>query len=269
MRLIFTLIFSVAIHCAQAQVFMRPFDNAVAMGMSGATIAMPLLDAGVSNEGQLGLGNKLAFFAGSALPYSLSGWKSLQFQGMAGIGKWGGASLGIFHSATEYYTEQRFQLGYGRRLADKFYLGATADVLHNSAQEYGNNTFVTFSLSFLAQALPQVWLGAKIMNPLQQKLGADVAPTVLRIGATWKPGEQFLLSFETEKDLERPVQIKGGVEYRPVPLLAVRAGARGGKAAHIGFGTGLRLKNGLSLDLGAEWHPVLGMTPSAMISWRK
>lgn len=248
---------------------MRSFDNAAAMGMGGATIAMPVLSAGLSNEGQLGLGNKVALFAGSAIPYGLSGWKSLQFQGLAGIGKWGGASLSVFHAATDYYLEQRFQLGYGRRLADKFYLGATADVLRNSAQEYGGNTFVTFSLSFLAQVLPQVWLGGKIQNPLQQKLGNDLVPTVFRVGATWKPGDQFLLSFETEKDLERPVQVKGGLEYRPVPLIALRAGARGGKAAHMGFGAGLRLKNGLAIDLGSEWHPVLGITPSAMISWRK
>lgn len=248
---------------------MRPFDNAAAMGMGGATLAMPGIAAGIANEAQLGLGGKLAFFAGTAIPYTISGWQTAQFQGLIGLGKTSGVGLGIFHSSADLYAEQRFQLSYGRRLGDKFYLGASADVLHNDAQEYGASTATTFSLSMLAKALPQVWIGAKIQNPLQQKIGSDLIPTLLRIGATWKPSDLFLIALETEKDLERPTQVKAGVEYRPAPVLAIRAGTRSGKVARMTFGLGLRLKNGLSIDVGSEWHPTLGITPSAMIAWRK
>jgi hypothetical protein len=37
----------------------------------------------------------------------------------------------------------------------------------------------------------------------------------------------------------------------------------------MGFGAGLVLKNGLTLDVGSDWHPVLGFTPAAMVAWRK
>jgi hypothetical protein len=253
----------------QAQVFMRPFENAAAMGMGGATVSMPNLAVGLSNEGQLGLGEKLGFFAGTAIPYALSGWQSAQFQGVVGLGTSGGVGVGVFHSATDLYAEQRFQLSYGRKLGDKLFLGASADVLHNDAQEYGANTAASFSVSVLAQALPQVWLGAKIQNPLQQKIGADLVPTVFRVGATWKPTNIFLIALETEKDLERPTQVKAGVEYRPSPQIAIRAGTRSGKVARMTFGVGFRLKNGVSIDVGSEWHPTLGITPSAMVAWRK
>ncbi len=253
----------------QAQVFMRPFENAAAMGMGGSTIAMPSLAAGLSNEAQLGLGERLGFWAGSALPYAVEGWQTGHFQAVAGMGKFSGVGFGIEHSGTDLYTEQRFRLAYGRRLTEAFYLGGSADVLRASAQEYGSTTMATFGLSLLARALPDVWLGAKIQNPFQQKIGEDLVPTVLRIGASWKPSDILLMTFETEKDLERNAMVKAGLEYRPISVLVIRAGMRSNKVARIGFGAGLRLKNNIAIDLASEWHPSLGLTPSAMISWRK
>jgi hypothetical protein len=254
-----------------AQVFMRPFDNAAVMAMGGASIALPGLSRGLNNDAQAGLlsAGSPGVWAGSAIPYGLSGWQTAQIQGVVGLSKGSGLGLDIAHSATSAYSEQRFRLAYGRQLGEKIFLGGSADVLRVSAQEYGSVTAATFSLSILAKALPTVWLGAKLQNPLQQKIGDDIPVSLFRVGAVWKPSELFLFSFETEKDLERPAQIKAGFEYRPHTLLAVRAGMRTGDVARIGFGAGLRLKNGLALDVGSEWHPSLGITPAAMISWRK
>ncbi len=254
---------------SNAQVFMRPFDNAAAMGMGGATVAMPNFSTGLANEAQLGLKKKLGVFASSAIPYSISGWQSAQVQGIIGLGSSGGVGVGVFHAGTDLYAEQRFQLSYGRQLGEKFYLGGSADVLHNNAQEYGSNTAASFSLGVLAQALPQVWIAGRIQNPFQQRIGDDLLPTVVRVGATWKPTELFFLALETEKDLERPTQVKVGIEYRPSPMIAIRAGTRTGKVARMAFGLGLRLKNGVSIDVGSEWHPTLGITPAAMLTWRK
>ncbi|HLP92961.1 MAG TPA: hypothetical protein VK168_02950 [Saprospiraceae bacterium] len=264
----FPLIFLLFLHYSSSgQVFMRPFENAAAMGMGGATVAFPGLSAGLTNEGQLGLGTRLGVLAGTALPYGIEGWQSAHFQGIAGIGKYGGAGLSIDHSGTEDYREQRFKLAYGRRLAEAFYLGGSADVLRASAPEYGSLTMATFSLSVLARALPKVWIGARVQNPLQQKIGEDLIPTVLRIGAVWKASDLFSLSFETEKDLERKAMIKAGLVYQPLPLLLIRAGMRSNEITRMAFGAGLRLKNRLAIDLASEWHPSLGLTPSAMVSW--
>lgn len=252
-----------------AQVFMRPVENAASMGMGGGTIAMPGLSAGLGNEAQLGLGERLGLWVGSALPYGVTGWHTGNIQAVAGMGKFSGVGLGIEHSAVDIYSEHRFRLSYGRRLTEAFYLGGSADVLRASAQEYGSTTMATFGISLLARALPDVWLGAKIQNPFQQKIGEDLVPTLLRMGASWKPSDIFLMTFETEKDLERKAMIKAGLEYRPTAVLVIRAGMRSNNLARIAFGAGLRLKNNLAIDLASEWHPSLGLTPSAMVSWRK
>ena len=271
MRPILLFCLSLSVFSVQAQVFMRPFDNAAVMAMGGASIALPGLSNGLNNDAQAGFltTGSPGVWAGSAVPYGLSGWQTAQIQGVVGLGKGSGIGLDVMHSATSAYTEQRFRLAYGRQLGEKIFLGGSADVLRVSAQEYGSLTSATFSLSVLAQALPKVWLGAKLQNPFQQKMGDDIPVSLFRVGGVWKPSDLFLFSFETEKDLERPAQIKAGFEYRPHSLIAVRAGMRSGSGARVGFGAGLRLKNGLALDVGSEWHPTLGITPAAMISWRK
>lgn len=265
------IILPVLLVCAgalHAQVFMRPFENAAALSLGSATLAYPDLSIGTNNEAQLGLPHKLGFLASSAAPYGNTDWRSVQVLGYTNIGANSGAGIDIQHAGTEAYIEQRARLQYGRRLAQKIYLGASLEALRVSQKEYGSANTATFGLSMLAQALPSLWIAARISNPLQQKLSDEILPTTLRLGACWQASNLFLLLFETEKIIDRPVQIKGGAEYRPVDLVVIRVGART-NPSRFSFGAGLRLKSGLRLDVGSEWHPILGITPSAAISWSK
>jgi len=252
-----------------SQAFMRSFDNAASLALGGATVAYPGLSAGLGNEGLLGMEEKHGVYLGSALPYSISGWQTAQFQGFTKIGTNDGIGLDIAHSGIEVYQEQQFRLLYGRRLGEKFYFGGSAALLRVSAQEYGSANGVTFGIGFLAQALPNLWLGGRLQNPFQQKVGDYEAANTFRLGAAWRTSEIFTFLGEVEKSLERTAQVKGGFEYRPVSVLVIRAGARTGGAARVGFGAGVRLKNGLAFDFGSEWHPSLGLTPAAMFVWRK
>ncbi|MCC7246815.1 MAG: hypothetical protein IT269_14110 [Saprospiraceae bacterium] len=252
-----------------AQVFMRPFDNAAAIASGGGNIAMPVFSQGINNEALLGRPNGTGIWAGSVLPFGISGWQVAHFTGSIGFQEKNGVALQIVHSGTEDYAEQRFQLMYGRRLGEKLYIGGSALALRASAPEYGSATSATFGLAVLAQPLPQVWVGARIQNPAQQKIGNDLIPSLLRIGATWQPSQLLLINAEVEKDLEREGQVKAGFEYMPLEKFVLRAGVRAGLATRLGFGAGFRLKSGLRADLGAEWHPQLGITPALMISWIK
>ena len=246
---------------------MRPFDQAAALTLGGAVVAYPGPGAGLANDAAPGFGEKFGLFLGSALPYGIGGWQTARVQGFCRLSPNDGIGVDFAHSAIEAYGEQRFRLLYGRRLGKKILIGGSADVLRVSAREYGSATAATFGLSVLANPLPNVWLGARVQNPLQTKLNGEVLPTVLRIGAGWQASGSLILLAETEKDLDRPVQVKAGIEYHPVQLLTLRMGIRT-EPARLGFGAGLRLKNGLGFDTGAEWHPTLGFTPAAMLVWR-
>jgi len=262
--------FSLALYAADAQVFMRPSDNAAAMAAGGATVAHTAFSAGITNEAQLGRAEQFGVFAGSAIPYGIAGWKTAHLQGFAKLGKSSGIGLDIAHNGTAAYAEQRFRLQYGRQLSKNFCLGANFGFARAAAPEYGSATAPTFGISLLAQALPKLSIGASVQNPLQAQLADVPLPVVLRIGAGWKPSEVFILLAEMEKDIDRPVQVKAGLEYQPAAsVLVVRAGMRAGEAARAAFGLGLRFKSGLSLDVASEWHPTLGLTPAAMVAWRK
>lgn len=265
-RVICFLLFASAV---QAQVFMRAFDNAASLALGGATVAYPGLAAGLNNEALPAFGDQFGVYLGSAIPYGITDWQTAQFQGFAKPGKNDGFGLDIAQSGIEAYREQRFRLLYGRRLSGRFFLGGSAAFMRVSAQEYGSANGVTFGLGLMANVLPGLWLGARVHNPFQQKVGDYAAAASMRIGAAWQSSRILTLLAEVEKSLDRVAQIKAGVEYRPAEVLVVRAGVRTGNLARIGFGAGVRLKNGLALDAGSEWHPSLGMTPAAMVTWKK
>lgn len=254
---------------ATGQVFLRPFDNAASLSLGGAVSAYPGLETGLSNEALAGFGEKTAVFLGSAIPYGIAGWRTARLQGVVKIDRNSGAGLDFSHSGIDAYGEQRFSFSYGRRLGEKFYLGGSVDLLHIAAQEYGSATGVNAGIGVLSNPLPRLWLAARIRNPFPQKTGPDRPSGALILGAAWKPSPILVLLAETEKILERPAQIKAGIEYHPAEALFFRAGMRAGAAARVGFGAGLRLKNGWGVDAGSEWHPSLGLTPAAMIVWRK
>lgn len=247
---------------------MRPFDLAPALALGGAAVANPDLSAGLYNEAAPAWEKTYGFQLGSAIPYGTPGWTSAAFQAFTKIDANSGAALDLAHSGTDAYGEQRLRLAYGRKLGPRFALGGSADLLRVSAPDYGAATTATFGLGLLAEPIQNFWLGARVQNPLQAKIGDDVLPTVLRVGAAWRSSPALLWLLETEKDLERPAQVRIGLEYHPLPALTLRAGVRNAPG-RVSFGAGFHLKNGLALHAAAEWHPTLGATPAAAIFWQK
>lgn len=247
---------------------MRPFDQAAALSMGGATGAYSETGIAWSNEAQLGLSGRFAAYAGSALPYGIADWNVYALQARYNVSKYDGIGLSLQQSGTDDYREQQYAASYGRALGKKFFMGASLQFLQINQQEYGNASGVTFGVGILAHALPTLWLGCRVQNPLQQDIGGEVLPTQFNVAASWRPSPLFSLSGETEKILNRQASVKFGVEYRPASVLVIRLGARSAPA-RVGFGAGLRLANGLGLDIGSEWHPALGMTPAAGVVWHK
>lgn len=266
-RFSFLCLLFMAVVPANGQVFMQTIDNAAALSMGGSVIAYPGNAVGLSNEAAVGLPGRFGVLASSAIPFGITGWQTAQFQGFVKAGQFNGFGIDISHSGIETYNEQQFRLIYGRRLSAKIFLGGGLSLLHTNAQEYGALNIATFSVSVLTNPLPNLWIGAKVHNPVQQKAATYLLPTILRIGAAWKPNELFTLLTEVEKDLERPGQIKTGIEYKPVPMLTIRMGMRAGAAGRVAGGLGLAIKKGLFVDAGTEWHPTLGFTPTAMLRW--
>ncbi len=249
---------------ASSQVFMRAFDPAPAFAMGGASVAYPGLGAGLANEAAPAFQPGWGIWAGSALPYTVEGWSTATLQAYTRIDGNSAAAFDLSHNGTDAYQEQRFRLNYARRLSPRFAFGGSADLFRVAAPEYGSANAASFGLGVLAEPVKNLWLGARIQNPLQIKLGDDILPTTVRIGGAWRSSNALLWLLEAEKDLERPVQVRAGIEYRPIESVVIRAGMRSAPG-RMSLGAGFLLKNGLSIHAAAEWHPVLGVTPAAAL----
>ncbi len=252
---------------ADAQVFMRQPDNAAALAMGGATVALPGVELGIANDAQAVKGEKWGLFASSAMPYELTEWQTLRFQAFAKVTETDAVGFDIHHSGIEVYAEQRFRVRYARRLGERIFLGVNGEMLRVSANEYGSANAFTGGLGFLANPWSTLWIGGQLNNPFQQSLAGSTLPTVFQVGAAWRASAAFVMTGEVEKDLERDAEIKAGFQYRPNELLVFRAGIR----SHPGrpaMGAGVRVFDHLFIDTGAEWHTSLGFTPALMVSWR-
>ena len=249
-----------------AQVFMPPFENAANLAMGGASTAWQQPLNGMTNPAQLANAPKIGVLAYSALPYGIVGWQSHGFQAMKKVQQRSGVALEVLHSGIEGYAEQRLQLSYGRRLSEKLALGANIMGMRVAADEYGSRNAVSFAVGITAQPLPTLQLGAMVQNPIPQKIDTFTIANILKIGAAWQPSEAFVVSVDMSKDLERPVQLRAGIEYRPNATVRLRVGARNAPS-RMALGAGFALKNGLRIDFASEWHPVLGLTPAGMVSW--
>ena len=170
------------------------------------------------------------------------------------------------------YNETRLGAGYGYRFG-QISLGGRVDVLQVSIEGLGSRRVALGTLGGQIEVMPQrLSFGASLYNLSQTKLAsyqAERVPTVLKAGLAYRPSTQVLLLIETEKDVERDANFKVGLEYRPVPVLAVRLGlASLTEQASAGIGL---LAGAFQLDYAAAFQQALGFSQHLSVSksWGK
>lgn len=173
--------------------------------------------------------------------------------------RWGGA----------LYNETQVGAAYGYRLG-VVSIGGRLDVRQVSFQDLGSRRVLAVSLGGQADILPQrLTLGVHLSNLTQARLASyqdERVPTVLRVGLAYRPGKQVLLLAEAEKDVERAAGVKAGLEYQPVPAVAVRLGYASLSQQATG-GVGLRAGD-FQFDYAAGWHSALGLSQYFSVGWQ-
>lgn len=168
------------------------------------------------------------------------------------------------------YAEQRLGLGYGYRLGT-VRLGARVEVLQTSLEGLGSRRVVAASLGGQADIIPRkLTFGASLYNLNQARLARyqdERVPTVLRAGLAWRASEKVLLLAETEKDVEQDADFRAGLEYAPIPALALRAGLSA-LASQLTGGAGFRAGQ-FQLDYAAAWHEALGLSQQVSVAWHR
>lgn len=171
-----------------------------------------------------------------------------------------GLSLGYY--GFKDYNEQKIGLAYARKLFDKLSIGLQFDFLNTQIAEYGSKGLVTFEIGLQSQITKKIHLAAHVFSPATISVTEDdVLPTVFKLGGAYLPSDRVTFLIEVEKDLDYPVQVKAGLEYQILDAVSLRAGV-GTNPTLMSFGVGYQLKSGLSIDVGARVHQVLGVMPA-------
>lgn len=166
------------------------------------------------------------------------------------------------------YSEQALGVAYGYQLGT-VRIGAKIDVLQVSLEGLGSRQTVAASLGGQADIIPRkLTFGATLYNLNQARLAPyqdERVPTVLRAGLGWRASEKVVVLVETEKDVEQDADFRAGLEYRPLPVLALRGGLASlthQTTGGVGFHSGA-----LQLDYAAAWHQVLGLSQQVSVAY--
>lgn len=175
----------------------------------------------------------------------------------------------------QYYKTQRIAFAYNYYLLQKIHLAIQFNYLNTSILNYGNWSSFLIDVGGFAPLSPKINVAFKYQNLNQAHILQDKLPSALAVGFSYKPSTKLLFLTELEKTDIFPFQTRLGVEYHPVEYFFARAGAGIGSnrlpapnnyfmTSSIGFG--LIFKN-FSLDLAAQWHDQLGITPGLSLGY--
>ena len=183
--------------------------------------------------------------------------------------KVGVLSVGAQLYGHDQFRSQRAGIGYGLKLAEKFYAGVQLNYQGIVLNEnYGSSHGVTAEVGLQALLTEKWRIGVSMFNVTRSKLSNyqdDRLTTVMRLGTNYLLSKKVLLAAEVNKDVEQVPRFSGGVEYQAVENLFIRAGAGSGPTEFT-FGLGYKYKS-VQLDLGSAYHQVLGWSPHFSITY--
>ena len=185
------------------------------------------------------------------------------------VQKVGAFGVGVNYFGNAAFNQQQISLGYGRLLFEKLSMGVSFDVHNYSIAEYGSKAIFSFGIGLRYNLNAKLAIGAQVSNPLRQQLTEDredIAPSIIKLGGAFTPSDRVTFLVEAEKNIDRNMQFKAGIEYRPIDMLYLRGGIST-EPNSFSAGIGCQL-NPITIDLATSFHPVLGYIPQSSIIFK-
>ena len=161
-----------------------------------------------------------------------------------------------------HYHETKVGLAYGRYLARNLAAGVQIDYFNTRiAGIYGKADILTFEAGLMYKMMDHLYIGTHVFNPVRMGIGEveEKIPTVFRLGVGYHFTENVLLCLEAEKDLEKEMVPRIGIEYQPVGSFFIRSGMSANPVMNF-FGLGYAWKS-FHADVAFSYHQILGYLP--------
>ncbi|MEM9997492.1 MAG: hypothetical protein AAF809_07300 [Bacteroidota bacterium] len=191
---------------------------------------------------------------------------------------YGTAALTARTYGFEDYRETTLGLGLARAVplsrARRLHLGVHARLHTLSISEgFGSSNTLTVSAGALVQVVEGVQFGVHARNALaprdaDAKLDAPISTEPgLGLGLAYTPIPDATVLLAIDKSIEdQPASVRGGLEVRPIDVLAIRAGFTTAPA-RLSLGVGVNLTR-VQAALAFENHDALGWTPAVDLTVR-
>ncbi|NJD23292.1 MAG: hypothetical protein FIA82_11585 [Melioribacter sp.] len=174
--------------------------------------------------------------------------------------QYGSFSAGYSNYGFELYKENKFAVGYGRKIANNFFIGLSS-VYHNiSIKNYGSKGVFAFNLGVITKLSDQVGLGFAVHNVTRSTITneSNDIPTVIWLGTDLKFVKDFVFSAALKKEIGFNPSIRLGTEYSMHDFLKLMIGTSNEPNTFSG-GIGIMYQF-IQVDYAFFSHPDLGLT---------
>ncbi len=179
------------------------------------------------------------------------------------------AGLQIYSLNVSTYSEIRAGLTYGIAFFEKLSLGAQVNYKSFQIEEFGNTSAFFVDVGLNVQVTDDLSLGftGTNVNRVQlkaQTLREDLA-TRISAGLAYRPTSKVMFVADLQKEVDRNVSFRGGVEYWINDYLIARIGMSN-EPLTLNGGFGIAFKQ-FFLDAALAFHESLGYTPYISLSY--
>lgn len=272
-KLLFGIIFFVAIFGRQYQILAQATLGARALSMGQVTTALPNSEWSVfANPAMIDRESRSVSFFG------------VRYYGFADItdiaaaatcpARFGSIGFGVHRYGDDLFNESRLRITY-KNAYEGFHYGAAVNYNHVSiGGGYGSAGALGLDIGLAAPLTDGLWIGAKATNINQPKYGdynnsEEELARDLSIGLSYQLSGIALFSADVVKDVRFPISYRAGVEVNIVDRLKGRAGITTRPLTFAGgFGYETQVW-GVNVAVQQHENPVLGLSPGfdLRLSW--
>ncbi|TCC90451.1 hypothetical protein EZ428_14345 [Pedobacter frigiditerrae] len=167
------------------------------------------------------------------------------------------------------YNEIKGGIALAKSFGDKLSIALKGNYHQIKISNYGATTGFSIDVGAMYDYNKILTFGVSINNPSIQKFNTktvEVAiPTVIQVGGTYKASTKVLIATSICKDLDKPIDVGLGLEYKLIELVNLRVGLTAKPfKQYVGFG--LNYKK-LAIDIAVESDTYLGYIPQMALAY--
>jgi hypothetical protein len=247
---------------ARSQNSMDHFPKgALSMGLGNASVTMSDPWAVFNNIGALGkAGEAIQAIAGYDHRLGLNELTTVSAGLVIPTPAIGTLGIGVSNFGGKLFNQQQIGLGIANQLGLAS-LGMKISYFQTNIEGFGRSARPVVELGGVAELIPGLFFGAHVYNLNRaaiSKTSGDYLPTTVKAGISYRPSENLLVNFESEKELLSPAQFKAGVAYSFQQKLWVRTGINA-RPNNLFFGIGFKPRR-YQIDYAMSRNFLLGFT---------